>query len=307
MQHENADKDPDLRKRSDAEADAALLPPKPKWWQARWVLRVSPLVAFVLLVLAGWAGLSLFNWWAGDGSDGAAAGAWASAFGATALAVASVWLAWQANVQAKEAAKDQEKRHKDELDRADARLSDELEAQRKHQQLMAISPIWVELVALATAYHQVSKVPEEVALDREEMQKEQDFITPEVLKPVQDAMLEWTDATTDFDVACSNALMMVTEEHTAKMVSELYVQFRVVQGEMGKVAAMALTQSTLDVQIARKSLDAKVEELRLKRRAVIRSAREHIVGEEWLDLSIDGVDPFDVGVGDAFKTPASSK
>ncbi|QOH56228.1 hypothetical protein [Rhodococcus rhodochrous] len=149
MAHENADKDPDLRKKSDAEADAALLPPKPKWWQARWVLRVSPLVVFVLLVLAGWAGLSLFNWWAGDGSDGAAAGAWASAFGATALAIASVWLAAQANAQARKAeqradaeAAKAEARHKNELEAAEKRLIDELDAQRRHQQLMSITPVW---------------------------------------------------------------------------------------------------------------------------------------------------------------------
>ncbi|NLG56570.1 MAG: hypothetical protein GX542_13145, partial [Rhodococcus sp.] len=181
-----------------------------------------------------------------------------------------------------------------ELEAAEKRLTDELEAQRKHQQLMAISPIWVELVNLAKTYSDISTVPEEFAVDRDRVTRMGGVVTSESLIPVQKALGQWVDVTTDFDTSCSNALMMVTEPKTARMVSELYVQFRLVQKGISVLAAKALVEDPLKVQDARLELDKKMEGLRLRRRAVIRSARENIVGAEWLDLSIDGVDPFEV-------------
>lgn len=176
------DKDPDLRKKSDAEADAALLPPTPRWWQARWarvcgvVIMLAVVVAgtIALIVFAGWAGLELFARASSNAintSEASAAGAWASAAGATALALASVWIAWQANKQAREAekraeieVKNAEKRHEEQMAHATKTTQDDLERLQTENEYQAVQEI---LQCISTVASEVGAMDDLIGVQKE--------------------------------------------------------------------------------------------------------------------------------------------
>ncbi|WP_064257380.1 hypothetical protein [Rhodococcus sp. HS-D2] len=241
MQHENTDKDPDLRKKSDVEADAALLPPKPKWWQARWVLQISPLVAFAVLVLAGWAGLSLFEWWAGEGSDGAAAGAWASAFGATALAIASVWIAREANKQARAAEQRAEieadrtekrhetqmrvaeKRHESELAAANARADRQMKAEDRREHVRIIGAVGEAINRITEPSVMLAQRVDELAAGRPESSEQ----------IVSELYSSWALKVFDIKFTISKANMVVDEEVLRSHLMDMTVRIDQLQ-RLGK-------------------------------------------------------------------------
>lgn len=285
VKYENVDKDPDLRKAGD-------LGPINRPW-APWALAVvGAFIGILLVVLAGWAGLELFDRFAGEESDAAAAGAWASAAGATALALASVWLAWRAEARAKEDVKRAEERHEKELAAAEKRLTDELDAQRRHQQVMCISPMWEAIVPYSNAYENVLDAARDAGYLRYQAQHAGRAVSMDDLAHLFIALEKWKAAAYDFEMSCNNALMLVTEPVTAGLISELYRNTRLLLKQGGDFANEALMAEVGDLDPA--PLKQAMAEIRLLRRKIIRSARENIVGAEWLDLSIDGEDPFDV-------------
>ncbi len=288
------DKDPDLQKSSDLE-------PINRSW-VPWVLAgLGGFIGIVLVVVAGLLAFKLFGWITGDDdAKAASAGAWASAVGATALAVASVWLAVQANQQARAAeqqaqteADKVEQRHKDELKAAEKRLTDELDAQRKQQQLLAITPMWKELVAMSEEYRIAVEGAQTFAILRERKLMARLAVTSDDVAPIMAITDRWSSATSQFDLSCSSALMMVTDPATAPKIAKFYVEFRLLQKEVIEHLQICLVTDPLDLD--RKGLDVRMKTLRLMRREIIRSARENIVGAEWHDLSVNGIDPFEVG------------
>lgn len=158
VQYENVNKDPDLKKSSDLE-------PIDRSWE-RWVLAfLVGVVGIALAVVAGLLAFELFGWIAqdSDNTKAASAGAWASAVGATALALASVWLAVQANKHAREAeqrASEEsaltaqrhrreidvaEERHARELAQANTRLDRQIKAEWYREQARVVAALWVTL------------------------------------------------------------------------------------------------------------------------------------------------------------------
>lgn len=109
-------------------------------------------VAFVVIVLAILAGHYLFSLATGTRfttDQWSAAGAWASAGGATILALVSVGLAVQAGgharaaeQRAQEEADKTDQRHNDELAKAEARLDRQIKAEWYREQARAIESLW---------------------------------------------------------------------------------------------------------------------------------------------------------------------
>ncbi|MGR6521647.1 hypothetical protein ACU5JM_08430 [Rhodococcus erythropolis] len=253
------------------------------------ILLVS-LLAYYLFALATGTTFNETQW--------AAAGAWFGGlmtFGAVSVAI---WQTNNANQQARDAeqraveeASKAELRHKAELAAADARLANELDAQRRHDQAMAISPMWNGLVPMSSQLNHLVDVSREFARIHMARLAVGSSMTDEDCEPVIEQVMKWNNATSEFDLACNNALMLVTEEKTSRLVAKLYVEFRLVQKEAIEFAQQSFTK--IPEEDDHKRLMGRLTEIRLMRRQIIRSVRENIMQAEWLDLSVDGVDPFE--------------
>lgn len=234
MQHENVDKDPDLRKSSDLEP---VNRPRTRWVHAA----IGAVIGLVLAVVAGWAGFKLFGWLTGhsyNDAQTASAGAWASAVGATALALASVWLAVQANQQAREAerrAADEAvltaQRHRDEMEAADNRHARELaqanervdrqiKAERYREQAQAIRDLWATVNKAISPTLMLAQVIEEHSAFYTKISSEPLVIAPSVSK-VSNAYTTWKLHYFDVQAAIEVVEMLVEDETIRAHISSL--------------------------------------------------------------------------------------
>lgn len=225
----------------------------------------------------------------------------ASWFAGVATVAAVVVALRQANIaakQAKDAAEQAQidsaladERHQADLEAADDRLSNELDAKRRHDQVMSISPIWNELVPMGDQLRSLITEAQIFEFERDRILASGQAVTSDDLSGVSRAVEGWKNATSNMDLVFSNAMMLVTQPETTELISRFYVEFRLLQKDAMNFAGSAITAMPCDVDET--DLNARMSTLRLMRRQIIRSARTDIIQADWLDLSVNGEDPFD--------------
>ncbi len=134
---------------------------------------------------------------------------WLSGVATTAAVIVALWQtklarddAAQAKIDAAEEAKRAQEQFNAELKAADERLSRELDASRRMQQLKTIPPICQAIVDLNARYFALRQTISQVRI------MPQPTEAPEEL--IQQIDL-WVDATHRLQLACSTAIMMVSE------------------------------------------------------------------------------------------------
>ncbi|UZF48477.1 hypothetical protein [Rhodococcus rhodochrous] len=234
MCYENVDKDPDLRKSS----DLGPVNGSRSWW----VLAAAGFaIGIVLAVGGGLFGFKLFGWITGSSYNDdqtASAGAWASAVGATALALASVWLAVQANGQARDAERraaeeaaltaqrHQEEmeaaaeRHARELAQADERLNRQIKAERYREQAQVIRDLWATVNAAILPTLTLAQVIDEHRALHHNISSDRLVIAPSVSK-VSKAYTNWKLHFFEVQAAIEVVEMLVEDETIRSYLSSL--------------------------------------------------------------------------------------
>ncbi|WML60964.1 hypothetical protein [Rhodococcus sp. AH-ZY2] len=303
MQHENVDKDPDLRKSSDLGEESTGSTPEPKWWQSRWArwggAIVGAFAGTVLAVIAILAGFKVFGWITGDwfdSTDVGAAGAWASAVGATFLAFASVWLAVQANRQARKTEENAqieagkiEKRHRAELQAAERRLMNELDVGRRHQQVEALGPIWTAIATLEVPATNLEMAMRAVQWRQNELIKynpgtpEHATANAEVKESANELRRElqnFAPLIMAAEISFTSALMLVDEPNTLQTLEASYGAFTAFRKVIITAANRAIERQTIDLSGIKPAKTA----LNGTRAPMVKAVRAHLTQSRPLRL-----------------------
>lgn len=206
-----------------------------------------------------------------DSAAWGAYGTWVTGFATLAAVVVALIQAGVARRDADEArlaaAADLERaeaRFKDELKSADERLTRELDASRRMDQLKTVPPMWEAVGELSFLYPKlVEALNDAPGLPRDQGSAD---VLMQVIEP-------WMDCSRRVEMAFSAAMMMVSEPHVQAALSELYEDTRALHSLVVSAATDAMRNQ---VNPDWTEFDARMASIRSRRKTMTALVREHL-------------------------------
>ncbi|MEV4209645.1 hypothetical protein [Nocardia salmonicida] len=207
---------------------------------------------------------------------------WMAGIATTGAVLVALWQTKLAREVAEQARADAERevarvnaQRIEELAAADDRLARELDAARRMEQVRTIPPIWPAVTAVSTAF---------VMSFKEGITRGPTEHTEEALAIWQAEYMEpFLAAVTDLELSFTPAVMLISEPHTQRLVTELYKKSREVNAIVAPMPRQRLQHGTVPDLAPLTSL---LQEMREMRKSITNAVREHLIEVPPLDPDV---------------------
>lgn len=196
---------------------------------------------------------------------------WLAGFATTAAVMVTVWQTNNANKQARAAEKRAEddakvmaERHRMEMEAADKRLAHELDSARRIEQIRTIPPIWDAFGQLAVPYVDFKGVMETAhRLPR----------TKASADKLKAQVQPWINGMRNLELAFTTPVLMVSEPHTQKAITDLYEKVRKLQELTNAELKETMVQQR---PYNKEPIDELFKEIAQSRKTMTNTVREHL-------------------------------
>lgn len=186
----------------------------------------------------------------------------------------------QAKLDAADRLQDEKKRHEDELSAANERLENELDAQRRFEQIKTITPIWDTFQQMAIPTNQLIEAVHDLNAKVRKRESRSEDMTHDDFKDLEKQFNVFIQVLLKSEIAFSPALMIVDQPDVSILIAAMYRDVRDFQEMAGEVLSLAVTKKRPSPQI----LIDQNRKISKHRDPMVKAVREHLAKATPLNL-----------------------